>query len=450
MKRAPMRLSICSASASRWVTRIGVANSERPQRLRCSISRWPGGLLEQEPGLLEADDLVAAAVGAEDPHGERDHQPQDGLADAARPRRARSSARPGQRARELADADARHLLGGDPGRHALGGGEAEPGEAAARVGLDRAPGRARVLVALEQLGDDVEAGGLPGLRGGRRRPGRRGGSRCARWPGRGSAAGRRGSWWRGPRGCARRRRAAGRAAPASAGRRRARSPRRGRRSPAARSSGGRPWGRCRRPASPAGWPGTSGTAAAWSCPSPGVPAHSSDGGRAERQASVRSNSTGSSAALRVLAITGPGLGADMRGGGRHHRRELLGQQHAVVVAGPGRAGPGRWPTNSLSCRSLGRSSFGAVPYSRRRRATRRSSSSRLGGADRERDGGAQHAGPVGAGEAGLELARQLWALVGLGARARGRRGSPPRRCCRRARARGGPSRPPSRWRCAVR
>src|SRR4051812_50151263 len=43
MKRAPMRLSICSASASRWVTRIGVANSERPQRLRCSISRWPAG-----------------------------------------------------------------------------------------------------------------------------------------------------------------------------------------------------------------------------------------------------------------------------------------------------------------------------------------------------------------------------------------------------------------------
>src|SRR3954453_5255392 len=37
-----------------------------------------------------------------------------------------------------------------------------------------------------------------------------------------------------------------------------------------------------------------------------------------------------------------------------------------------------WLTNSLSCRSLGRSSFGAVPYSRRSRATRRSSSSRVG------------------------------------------------------------------------
>ena len=42
-------------------------------------------------------------------------------------------------------------------------------------------------------------------------------------------------------------------------------------------------------------------------PDPGVPAHSTDGGRAERQASVRSNSTGSSAALRVFAITGPAL-----------------------------------------------------------------------------------------------------------------------------------------------
>ena len=38
-----------------------------------------------------------------------------------------------------------------------------------------------------------------------------------------------------------------------------------------------------------------------------MPAHSTDGGRAERQASVRSNRTGSSAALRVFAITGPAL-----------------------------------------------------------------------------------------------------------------------------------------------
>src|SRR3954468_17064996 len=106
----------------------------------------PGRLLEQEPGLLEADDLVAAAVGAEDPHGERDHQPQDGLADALvfgelALRRAR------QRAWELADADARDLLAGDARRHPLGRGEAEAGEAAAGVGLDGAPRGARVLLA---------------------------------------------------------------------------------------------------------------------------------------------------------------------------------------------------------------------------------------------------------------------------------------------------------------
>ena len=49
-------------------------------------------------------------------------------------------------------------------RHPLGRGEAEPGEAAARVGLDRAAGGARVLLALQELCDDVEAGGLAGLR----------------------------------------------------------------------------------------------------------------------------------------------------------------------------------------------------------------------------------------------------------------------------------------------
>src|SRR3954452_18515519 len=61
-----------------------------------------GGLLEQEPGLLEADDLVAGAVGAEDAHGERDHQAQDGLADALVLGEL-ALWRAGQRAGQLAD-----------------------------------------------------------------------------------------------------------------------------------------------------------------------------------------------------------------------------------------------------------------------------------------------------------------------------------------------------------
>src|SRR5919198_348086 len=59
-------------------------------------------------------------------------------------------------------------------------------------------------------------------------------------------------------------------------------------------------------------------------PDPGVPAHSTEGGRAERQASGRSNRTGSPAAPSVFAITGPaGGGADgERDGGPQHARSL--------------------------------------------------------------------------------------------------------------------------------
>ena len=64
---------------------------------------------------------------------------------------------------------------------------------------------------------------------------------------------------------------------------------------------------------------------------------------------------------------------------------------------------------------MGRSSFGAVPYSRRSRCTRRSSSSRLAAPTAsETDARSMpvRSGPV---RRDLELARQLRALVGLGA-----------------------------------
>ena len=58
-----------------------------------------------------------------------------------------------------------------------------------------------------------------------------------------------------------------------------------------------------------------------------------------------------------------------------------------------------------------------MPYSRRSRVTRRSSSSRPGAPTASDDRRAQHAAAVGSGEPVLELAGELGALVGLGARA---------------------------------
>ena len=214
MKRAPMRLSICSASASRWRDEDRGRELRAPPAVEVLDQPLAGGLLEQEPG---------SSAG----------RPRWRVRSALRMRMASAiiSRRTAWPIRSSSESSLLGVPGSGRGAGGCGcwspawrrsaaacdrGGEAEPGEAAARVGLDRAAGRARVLLALQELGDDV-AGRRTGADDGPARAA----NLCARWPGRGSAAGRRGSWWRGPRGCARRRRAAGRAAPATVGRRRA-------------------------------------------------------------------------------------------------------------------------------------------------------------------------------------------------------------------------------------
>ena len=265
------------------------------------------------------------------------------------------------------------ILGG----MALGRGEAEPREAAvARMSRSRGPAGSRVFLALEELRDRRRGRWPGGPAGGRRRPARRGGSRSARWPGTGSAAGRRGSSWRGPRGCARRRCAAGRADPATG---------------VARE--------------------LDHLDLIGDLPElgPAVVALRVDvadqralqGGQEHQELQqhrlARAGRTRAQDRGRPRGAAGLGEVEEHRQLGSAERlrdhRAGLGADCVVAVGtiaanssrsaaccrstGPGTAAPGRWPTNSLSCRSLGRRSLGAVPYSRRSAATRRSSSSRL-------------------------------------------------------------------------
>ena len=259
-----------------------------PHPLQRGQQRPPDRVSEQPPALVEAEDLQPVALGAHQVHREHRDQADDLLADALG-LRVFGAPRPRLRAGQVADRQVGDLVGADAREPRVGVGEAQLGEAGARVDLQRA---ADLLVGPRPCWRAWTTSRQVGSRAARMTRSTAATTAVSHAAARSRAAGRTGTRPRRPGAGARARRAAGRAARAAPGRAAARSTRRAARPPRAGGSGGRPSGRSRRPARPAGRPRSASFWASVVLPDPSAPTLRTVALRSRSEPSRRLNATG--------------------------------------------------------------------------------------------------------------------------------------------------------------